>query len=321
MGESNSLRWLFGIIITMLIISACAPSNIKEKSVPELIDEIHDLDTETTASYNNFDSDFTKFSDSAFTATTLEALKTVQLYADRSKQSGKKVLDSFNVLLSKVSDIKKKSLNTAQKAYVDKLELATDNYKEVVKIDLEIVDKLVKLSAYSVHNTLFVTHHRAIIISLLKLPGLDEEKNWAALKEEIQRMDNSLKSAKEEVRLMKEQISFNFLDDYENFVVLMQEHSDKLKLIVDKKQAGKYVSQEEINEADNPGLKALAIFKTDKEGTIYAEGEEDEVEAYNRENVYPLTDKSETAFNSAQAYYDDAKLRYEQLVKSTTTNS
>ena len=327
---SDGLKRLISILLLAFLLLSCAVQTkledtsvtsqknkevVKEKSIPELVSGIHDLDTEFTVAYNNFDSDYTKFSDSASSAHTLEALKTVQLYADRSKTSGKKALESFNTLFAKINEIRKKTLDSNQKDYIDKLDLANTNYKQVVVTDLEHVDKRLKYTEYVVHNELFFEYYKDMLRSLIKLPALDNGQNWKALNDELLTMNNSLNSASKEVSLMKEAIAFKYISEYDKFVPLMQEHIDKTAAIVAKKQAGKYVSQEEINEADNPGLKALAIFTADQEGTFWAEGEEDELETYRRDKLNSLTDKAEEYLNKADAYYDDAKLRYEQLIK------
>lgn len=294
---------------------------VKEKPVSEVIDEIHDIDTETSVLYNNFDSDYTKFYDSLDYASTLEELNTIQRYADRSKESAKKATERFNILLDEINEIKKRELVGNQKRYIEKLEHATISYNQLIGADLKLIDAFLKLAAYQTHNTLFIEGYKDIVRSLIRLPEFDKDKNWKALNEELQSMDNELKSAKEEVKLMKEQIFFGFLNKYDEFVSLMQEHVDKTKVVVGKKEKGITVSQSEINEADNPGINALKIFESDQSGAIYVEGESEEVEAYSTKNIYPLGDTADEFFNSADTYYSDAKLIYEQLPKGETTTA
>lgn len=314
------------LLFVVLFISGCtnnalppaekkAATPVVEKSVSELINEVHDLDTETTFLYNNFDSSYTKFTDSTGSVVGLESLKTTEQNAASSKENGKKALAKFNELLSKINEVKKRNLSPSQKAYIDKLELAATNYIEVITLDNLLIEQKSKIATYSAHNQLFFDNFNNIIASDAKIGILSTKTDWKTIREEFALMNKSVIDAENEVKVMKAQFSFKSLNEYDTFVSLIKEYIEKELVIVVKKEAGKYVPQSEINEANNPGFKAGSLFKPDSEGTLWAEGEKDEWEAYRRDSISSKEDESQQAYNEADAYYQDAKLKYEQLIK------
>jgi len=308
----------FVISALILCFAGCSSSDApKEKTVVELIDELHDIDTETTVLYNNFDGDYTKFYDfSEAQLTAVDEINTLQAYSNNSIESGRRAQDEFNRLFEKISLIKSKELRDSERGYVEKLELAGISYNQTIAAKLRLTNSKTKLAKYQIYNVLFFDSYMKVYDSIVTdMAFYEGQENWDMLSKEITSARAELDKASQNVDAMKEALAIDSAKSYKEWITLMRDYLTKVKPLYEKEKAGQTIPQAELNAITDILTKAADIFQVGDDDLTWAPDEKDELEAYRRENVYPYEKEGDESYNRADAYYQDAKLKYQQLVQ------
>ena len=319
MKKSKKLPLIFISILALIAILVVGISFVEKSSnnVFDLINEIHDIDTETTVLYNDFQDDFYKFSDFADSGhSSKDELNTIKTYSDNAIESSKKTKDEINLLIGKIETIKSKNLNDLERNYIEKLEQATRSYNDNIDASLKLIDSKTRITEYNIYSSMFSENYNEIYNSIAKkLTVYESQGNWDALDKELISLNLELDEAIQNINGLKDSLGLDSFKTYDQWASSMKEFFALVKPLYEKEKKGATLSQSEIN-AITEAIVKTDVFKADSDGYIWGPNEKDEFEAYKRNNVYEYEDDVSESFNRAEAYYNDAVLNYEQLLKN-----
>jgi|GEM_PF-3697132 len=143
--------------------------------------------------------------------------------------------------------------------------------------------------------------------------------NLEGARRNLEELSKSLDQAAIEISAARRAIPFGFLDDYDEFIILMREYVTKQRALLDKYESGRTLTETEVFASLKPFEEAFELFETDGSGYYYVANEKDQLEVWEGDYLAEPFDRAEEAFNKAEVYYDDANLLYEQLVRGTPT--
>lgn len=293
------------ILTTFMLVAGCV-------NVDQLINEIHDADTETTFLYNTFSQDYDAYVEAQDLSDTPEKARTVLSLNEKALNSSQETSRSIDSLLLKISELQERRLNEKQEQYLEKLKLALENYKIDIDTRNQLLRELRVFDEYMLHNNLMAQHLVDFLNADNKVALHSSTENWEAASQEAMNMDKLLTNFESEVEQMQGIIPFKFLVGYEQFAKLSRAYVTQLNDITSKLVAKRKVLENEFTDLHEKGTVAgsTLLFKGE---IIYVKGEEDELELYKKEHFQPQQQKAVLAYNKADAYYQDAKLKYERL--------
>lgn len=323
MSMKNKLKCMvFGLIL--LILLGCTPTTNEQgkkaapqKSVSELIAETHDLELEMILEFKDFDTAYASFIEqNEFSGR--EQYNTIESYFLKANKTSERARQTFDSLLSKISETKQRDLSANQKNYITKLDQATTNYQATMDARKKHMEEELKLAYYFAHNDNFFDEYHKILVALGSIATFSPD-NEEAINEALQDIEDAIYAADGEYNLFIQGLSFPSFVKYEEFLVFAKEYITLLKELNSKEQAGLTLAPAELKKLESLSAKTFSIFTTDQDGVSWVEGEQDDLEAYRRANLYPHSDDGKSFLVKADTYYNEAKLMYEQILRSEAT--
>lgn len=316
---TNKVKYaVFGLMILFLLgcTTEQAQKVAPQKSVSELIAETHDLELEMILEFKEFDTTYASFMEqNEFSGS--EQYNTIKNYFLKSNETSEKALETFDALLLKINETNQRDLNSYQKSYITKLGQAMTNYQATMDARKKEMEGELKLAYYFAHNDAFFDEYNKILIALASLAAFSAD-NEEAINEALQDIENAIYAADGEYNLFIQDLSFESFAKYEEFLTFAKEYIALFKDLNSKEQAGLTITSAELKKLESLSANTFSIFTTDAEGASWVEGEEDDLEAFRRSNIYSHSDDGKNSLNKADTYYNEAKLMYEQILRSET---